>query len=107
VLRGALSDEAFRGGCPIMNLAIETDDADPKLRNRAREAMARLLAFIERVIHDGVDCGEFAAGDARARAIVMVANIEGAIMLSNLYKDQSYMNAVADALERSVRTGFR
>jgi TetR/AcrR family transcriptional regulator, transcriptional repressor for nem operon len=107
IARGALKDAAYRGGCPIMNLAIETDDAEPELRKLAREAMARFIALMERMIREGIEQDEFAAGDARARATVMVASIEGGIMLGNLYKDQSYMDAVVDALRRDVSAGFR
>lgn len=31
VARHAPREEAFHGGCPVMNLAVESDDADPKL----------------------------------------------------------------------------
>ena len=94
VARNAMHDEIYRGGCPIQNLAVESDDADPKLRELARAAMTRLVGLI-------------VAGDAHARAISMAASIEGAIMLSNLYKDRSYMEVVTDHLIRSVRSGFR
>jgi len=105
--RNAFRDEAFRGGCPIMNLAVESDDADPELRELARDAMARLVGLFERVIDEGTKLGEFAAGDPRARAIWMVASIEGAVMLSNLYKDRDYMEAVVDHLRSRVENGFR
>src|SRR5262245_19318315 len=38
VFREASEEEVFHGGCPIMNLAIESDDADPALRRAARQA---------------------------------------------------------------------
>lgn len=105
--RNATHEEAIRGGCPIMNLAVESDDADPELRKLAREAMAQLVGLFEQVIAEGIKQGEFATGDARARAIWMVAGIEGAIMLSNLYKDRAYMEAVTEHLSRNVQCGFR
>jgi hypothetical protein len=37
----------------------------------------------------------------------MVASIEGAMLLTNLYKDSTYLEAVADHLDRIVRNGFR
>src|SRR5499426_263883 len=40
VFREASREEAFQGGCPIVNLAIESDDADPTLRSAARKAMS-------------------------------------------------------------------
>jgi len=107
VARNAWREEAFRGGCPIMNLAVESDDADPELRAAARKAMGQLIGLFERVIAEGVKRGEFPAGDARARARLMVASLEGGILLSNLYKDRSYMETVLDHLERTVQTGFR
>jgi AcrR family transcriptional regulator len=105
--RTAPRDEAFRGGCPIMNLAIESDDADPELRKAARMAMSRLIGLFEVVIAQGIKDGEFAITDARAQAIFLVSTLEGAIMLSNLFKDQTYMNIVLDDLERRVRMEFR
>ena len=106
VMRNAPRDEAFRGGCPVMNLAVESDDADPKLRDAARQAMMRLIGLFERIISEGMKRGEFTKGDARARARLIVASVEGAIMLTNLYKDAIYMKVVLDHLERRVRTGF-
>ena len=107
VARGVLREEAFRGGCPVMNLAVESDDADSELCDAARGAMKRLIGFFERIIADGMKRGEFTKGNARARATLIVASLEGAIMLTNLYKDSVYMNAVLDHLEASVRAGFR
>jgi AcrR family transcriptional regulator len=107
VARRAPREEAFRGGCPVMNLAIESDDADPELREAARRAMMTLIGLVERIIAEGSKQGEFTKGDARARARFIVAGVEGAMMLTNLYKDVTYMEAVLGQLERSVRTGFR
>ena len=107
VARHAPREEAFRGGCPVMNLAIESDDADPELREVARKAMMKLIGLFERIIAEGMKRGEFPKGDARARASLMVASLEGAIMLTNLYKDVTYMETVLDHLERSVQKGFR
>ena len=105
VARNASREEAFRGGCPIMNLAVESDDADPALRDAARKAMGQLIGLFERVIAEGIKQGEFPAGDAYARATLIVASVEGGILLSNLYKDRAYMESVLDHLERSIQTG--
>lgn len=107
VARRARREEAFHGGCPLMNLAVESDDADPKLRNAARKAMQQVIGLFERIIAEGMKHGEFSEGDARARARMLVASMEGAILLTNLYKDGTYTEAVLDHLERSVRRRFR
>jgi TetR/AcrR family transcriptional regulator, transcriptional repressor for nem operon len=109
VFRNFPQDKVFQGGCPIMNLAIESDDADPRLREAARKAMANLIELFERVIAQGIEQGEFMRGDmqVRARAGVLVATIEGGIMLSNLYKDPAPLQAVLTHLEEQVRRGLR
>jgi AcrR family transcriptional regulator len=107
VFREGPRGEALKGGCPIVNLAIESDDADPQLRTAARQAMARLIGLLERIIDEGVKLGEFPKGDARARAAHLVAALEGALMLSNLYKDDAYLRGVADRLENEVTAGLR
>jgi AcrR family transcriptional regulator len=107
VFREASHDEAFHGGCPIMNLAIESDDADPALRSAARKAMNQLIRRFEEIIAQGIRDGEFPKGDARARASVIIAGVEGGVLLSNLYKDRAPMDAVFRHLERHIRNGFR
>ena len=90
-----------------MNLAVESDDADPELRDAARNAMSRLIGLFERVIGEGIEQGEFSRGDVRARASLIVASVEGGVMLSNLYKDRAHMDAVLDHLKQMVQMGFR
>jgi TetR/AcrR family transcriptional repressor of nem operon len=105
VARNIPGDEAFRGGCPIGNLALESDDADPELRDAARKKMAGFLGLFEQVLAQGMKEGDFPKGDARAQARLIVASLEGGIMLSNLYKDRAYIEAVVDHLNRSTQTG--
>jgi len=107
VVQNASQEESYRGGCPIMNLAVESDDVDPELRELARDAMTRFVGLFERVIAEGTKNGEFSPGDPRMRAIRIVASLEGALMLSNLYKDRTYMEAAMDDLIGSIRKGFR
>jgi hypothetical protein len=90
-----------------VNLAIESDDADPELRNAARQAMTRLIEVFERVIAQGMKQGEFRKGEARAQARFIVASLEGGIVMANLYKDPAYMEAVLSRLRRNVQMGFR
>src|ERR687889_176308 len=39
VFRNLADDEPLVGGCPVLNTAVEADDAHPALRDRARAAM--------------------------------------------------------------------
>jgi TetR/AcrR family transcriptional repressor of nem operon len=105
--RDSARGSAMDGGCPIVNLAIESDDADPELRSAAREAMSRLIGLFEKTIAKGIEGGEFAKQDARQSAVQIVATLEGGLVLSNLYKDPGYLKSAADRLESDVRAGLR
>jgi len=107
VVRHARREKAFHGGCPVMNLAVESDDADPQLRNAARRAMRQVIGLFEQTIAEGMRSGEFVKGDARTQARLIVASLEGAILMTNLYKDDSYIVAVVDHLEQGARRGLR
>lgn len=109
VFRGYLQNRMLPGGCPIMNLAIESDDADPKMRDAARKAMAEIIEMFEKVIAQGIEAGDFRRGDlhVRTRASLLIASIEGGIMLSNLYKEDTPLKAVLTHIEEQVRQGLR
>ena len=107
LFRDSSREEAFHGGCPIVNLAIESDDADPELRNAARKAMSQLIGRFEQIIANGMRSGDFAKGDAGDHARFIVACLEGAVVLGNLYKDRALIEAVLEHLEKYVRNGLR
>ena len=104
VYREFAVDPPFRGGCPILNAAVETDDTNPTLRDRVRVAMDELrLDTIARILSRGIERGEVRAGvDVDAAATVIVAGLEGALMLTQLYRDPQYMTQTATHLESYV-----
>ncbi len=87
-----IDDPPIAGGCPILNTAIEADDAEPALLDRARGAMDELRSTIRRIISKGIERGEIRpAVDGEMWASVMIATLEGAVMLSKLYQDAVHM----------------
>lgn len=95
------------GGCPLLNTAVECDDADDplhrELRSRTRRAMTDLLRAISKIVADGVSSRELApATRPDAEASTLVASMEGAIMMSKLYRDPAHVwRAVAGVRERA------
>ena len=105
VLGGLVEDTPVAGGCPILNTAVESDDAHMELKGRAREAMNGWLRLIGSIIKEGVRNGELRPGtDARETASVVVATLEGAVMLSRLYDDPAYMNRSVGHLKEHLRS---
>ena len=96
---------AIAGGCPIMNTAIEADDGNPDLRDRARQSMTLWHRLIGRIVKDGVAAGTLAPDtDPYALAALLTAGLEGALMLSRLYRDPAYTERVVDHFVAYVET---
>ncbi|WP_028402169.1 TetR/AcrR family transcriptional regulator [Ectobacillus panaciterrae] len=86
VVQRVAEQELMPGGCPIMNAAIEVDDTDPILREKAQMAMDGLLNLIRSIVRGGVTSGEFNETlDVDYVATVWISTLEGALMLSKLY----------------------
>lgn len=103
VLGSLAEDPPVAGGCPILNTAVESDSAHIELKERAREAMSGWLRLIGGLIKEGVRNGELRPDtDPRETASVVVATLEGAVMLSRLYEDPAYMKRSVDHLKEHL-----
>jgi TetR/AcrR family transcriptional regulator, transcriptional repressor for nem operon len=103
-----VDDAPFPGGCPLLNMAIESDDSHPELRERVRVALGGLQRTIRRIAKSGAAAGELRPTvDVDGLASVFVATLEGALMLSNLYKDPVHMDRAVQHLSEYVETSIR
>jgi len=108
VFRDYSADPPIAGGCPIMNTAIESDDAHPALRERARRAMDQFRDLIRRIVSKGIERGEIRETvDPDQTATLLIASLEGAVMLSKLYKDSAHLACVADHLTEYIEASVR
>lgn len=102
-----VEDPAVPGGCPILNTAIEADDTHEVLRERARAAMDNWRATIRRILERGIERQEIRAGiDTDEVATLFIATLEGAIMLSNLYKDPVHVRRAARFMGHYVESAL-
>ena len=105
VHRTLAEDRPIQGGCPILNTAIEADDAQPALREKARQAMDRWQDLIVRTVREGIANGELALETGpEALATVVISTIEGAVMMSKLYGDATHVHRAVDHLTRYLRS---
>ena len=98
-----LENPPLPGGCPIMNTAIESDDAYPLLRDRALAAMQSWHDLVVRIISIGIEKGELSKTvDPEAVASFLISTIEGSIMLSKLYQDDIHLRRAIATLDNYV-----
>jgi hypothetical protein len=96
------------GGCPVLNTAVEADDTHPVLRDHARRAMDEWREFIHRVVTKGIERGEVRPEvDPDGIATFLIATLEGAIMMTQLYGDVTHMNRVVEYLETYIEAYIR
>ncbi|HLJ16313.1 MAG TPA: TetR/AcrR family transcriptional regulator [Bryobacteraceae bacterium] len=96
---------AFRspvaGGCPILNTAVDADDGNPILRARARKALRSWVAPLKLTIRQAAARGETRPGiDPKSVATVIVAALEGALMISRLEGNHDALRRVQKHLNR-------
>ena len=103
VFQSIVDDPPVAGGCPILNTAIEADDAHPALRERARGAMNDWRTTISRIVTRGIERQEIRQGvDADEVATLFICMLEGAVMLSNLYKDGMHMQRAVKHMTKYI-----
>jgi AcrR family transcriptional regulator len=99
--RKVLEDSNFRAGCPVVAVAAEAD-AGPAATAAAAAAFAR---WQELIAHALLDAG-VGRTDARRLATLVVAGIEGAILLCRTRHDIRPLRDVHRALEATLRTAI-
>ncbi len=92
----SIDNPPLKGGCPILNTAIETDDTHTELRKRAASAMRKWQARVTEAAQDGIASGELRSdADAAAVASIVTSALEGAIMVTALLREPAQMKRVA------------
>jgi TetR/AcrR family transcriptional regulator, transcriptional repressor for nem operon len=93
------------GGCPVLNLAIESDDTNPILRDRVCQALDQWRNLIIRIVNRGIDRQEIRATvDADKAATLIISTLEGAIMMSKLYQTPLHLERAIEHLTDYVQT---
>jgi TetR/AcrR family transcriptional repressor of nem operon len=99
-----LDNPPVPGGCPILNTAVESDDTHPALRERAQWAMDSWQDLIQRIVGKGILRGELRPSiTPDTVATILIATIEGGVMLSKLYGDGSYLERSLDHLRAYIQ----
>ncbi len=101
--RSQFRDNMTRGGCPILNTAVDADDTHPALKDRVAGSIRAWKKNIEKVVRQGIDSGEIRPGaDGAAFAVSCIALIEGGIMLSKATGDPSMLNTCISRIETMI-----
>ena len=89
------------GGCPILNTAIDADDGNPVLRAHVAKALRSWLSRLQTIMDQARLRGETQPGvDPQAVATLIVASLEGALMMSRIQRNEEALRRVQVHLNR-------
>ena len=93
----------FKGGCPLMNAAIEVDDSDPVLKIVVSNIMTTILAGITRVLQNGIDRKQIQSNvNPEEYATMIYSAIEGGIMMMKVNDNDHHLQSVIRFLKSDI-----
>ena len=96
------------GGCPLLNTAIDADDGNPVLRERARKGLQEWRDRLSSIVDSGIKRGEIQRGvDAKEVATLIISSLEGALVICRLERNREALVAARSHLERYLETEVR
>ena len=98
-----VTKSTIKGGCPLLNVAIEADDDSPHLRKKANTILETLKESIVLILLNGIKFGQLKRNiDKEYYATIIIASLEGAIMMSRLSKNNHTMQIIISHLEKVI-----
>lgn len=98
------TDPPVKGGCPVLNAAIEADDAHPVLKKAALKLMNILRDAVIKILDNGIKHKQLKPKiDKEFYASVIIASLEGAIMISKLRGDNEDIKRIIVHLENQMK----
>jgi TetR/AcrR family transcriptional regulator, transcriptional repressor for nem operon len=96
------------GGCPLLNTAIDSDDGNPQLREKARRALDSWLERLRSTIEEGQRRAEIRSEiNSSELAALIVSTLEGGLMISRLQRGGQASDWACRHLEEYLETNVR
>ncbi|HEY9045367.1 MAG TPA: TetR/AcrR family transcriptional regulator [Ohtaekwangia sp.] len=91
------------GGCPIFNLAVESDDNNPKIREKVKVAFEASHKLFSSILKMGIKSGEYKESlNADEFAIKLYSSIEGTIVICRVVNSNKPMLTLIKSLKKEL-----
>ena len=92
------------GGCPIFNMAVETDDNHANIKKRVGSVVEVSVDTFAKILQDGINNGEFSKKlDPMTFAFKMFSAVEGGIVLCRVMNTNSPMKNLIKSLKDELK----
>ena len=96
------------GGCPLLNTAIDSDDSNPQLRAKARQALSSWLDRLQSIAEEGQRRGEIRSDvDSAELATLIASTLEGSLMVTRLQRKEEPLDLACRHLQEYLETKVR
>jgi TetR/AcrR family transcriptional repressor of nem operon len=96
------------GGCPLLNTAIDADDGNPILRQRARKALHHWQALLCQIVKAGIRRKEIRKEvNPKNLVTLIIGLLEGALMISRLERKRTALLDAQAHLESYLESEVR
>lgn len=96
-------DTYFTGGCPVFNMAVESDDNNPAVKEKVSSVLRQGQELFVSVLNKGIKDGEFSDKlDVVGYAFKAVAAVEGAVVLCRMMNTAKPMQGLIKNLKSEL-----
>lgn len=98
-----VSSAMIKGGCPILNAAVQVDDLHPELRVKVLRTIDHLHQAMRKIIQRGITAQQLRADtNVEELSTFFIAALEGAIMLSRVQGDANSYHMICNQLHKMI-----
>ena len=93
------------GGCPVLNFGAESDDTNPVIKERVKQAIQASQENLKNLIVLGIHNGEFRSGlNAEMLALKFYAMLEGAVLISRINNNNQQMEQITNLIKTEINS---
>jgi TetR/AcrR family transcriptional repressor of nem operon len=96
------------GGCPLLNTGVDSDNGNPILRERVRNALKGWQKMLRSILAEGIEAGTV-RGDVDPEKVsrVIISGLEGGMLVSRIEKNDEALRDAMDYLDSYLETKVR
>lgn len=99
-----ITNPPLKGGCPLLNAAIEADDSNPVLKREALKTLTVLRESLIAILDNGIQHKQLRDDlDKEFMATLIIASLEGAIMMGKLQGNDDDIKRVTKHLDDLIK----
>jgi TetR/AcrR family transcriptional regulator, transcriptional repressor for nem operon len=94
---------AIRGGCPIFNFAVESDDNHPVIKDKVKSVLETSQNLFANILKTGIKNGEYDPSlKADEFAIKLFSSVEGTIVICRVLNSNKPMLTLIKSLKKEL-----